>query len=120
MNLEPSEDAVGMYLREMETISPLTNEQILELFREMGQWGDWDEKREAAAKKLIEAHLPLVVEIANKHRSTNILMLDLIQEGNIGLMRAVAQYAETPAGEFRTYAAARIEEAIQKAVSNAG
>ncbi len=118
MNLEASDDPVEMYLREMETIPPLPNEQVLDLFYEMGHWGNWDKKREAAAKKLIEAHLPLVVEIAKKHHLTEIPRLDLIQEGNIGLMRAVAAYAETPAGEFRTYAAARIEEAIQKAVSN--
>jgi len=86
------------------------------LFRELGNSGDWDEQRENVARRLIESQLMLVVKIAQKHSASGVPMLDLIQEGNIGLMNAVRSFAERPIGDFTAHAAACIEDTITKAV----
>jgi RNA polymerase sigma factor (sigma-70 family) len=65
---------------------------------------------------LIESQLMLVVNIARKHSASGVPMLDLIQEGNIGLMKAVRSFAERPVGDFTAHAAACIEDTITKAL----
>jgi RNA polymerase primary sigma factor len=66
--------------------------------------------------ELIETHLKLVVSVAEKHLSSGMPMLDLLQEGNLGLMNAVRSFAAQPGGEFSSYATTRIEESITKAI----
>jgi len=86
------------------------------LFRELGHSGDWDEQRENVARRLIESQLMLVVNIARKHSASGVPMLDLIQEGNLGLMKAVRSFAERPFGDFTAHAASCIEDTITKAL----
>jgi len=104
-------DPVAMYLRELSTIEPLTKEEETSLFLELrGTIGT--ERREAIERRLIESQLPLVASIAKKHAASDIPMLELIQEGNLGLMSSVRSFAETPTGDFPAFAATCIEDAI--------
>ena len=116
MENQDPDDPVAMYIREACNVGPLTREEETKLFRELGRWGDWDEQRENVARRLIESRLLLVVSIAQKHSGAGVPMLDLIQEGNIGLMNAIRSFAKRPIGDFTAYAAAYIEEAIAKAL----
>jgi RNA polymerase primary sigma factor len=108
-------DPVAFYVREVSTVEPLTEAEEAKLFLELGHSGEWDEQRENVARRLIESQLMLVVNIAEKHSAFGVPLLDLIQEGNIGLMGAVRSFAERPIGDFTAHAAACIEEAITKA-----
>jgi len=112
------DDAVAIYIREVTSIEPLTKDEETRLFREFGE-SKADRRNEVAARKLIENRLALVVAIAEKHSPSGVPMLDLIQEGNIGLMNAVKSFAERPTGDFAGYAANCIEEAITKAFGKA-
>jgi len=117
-NHDPA-DPVEMYIREASKVEPITKEEETKLFRELGRldnWGDLDEQRESVARRLIESQLMLVVNIAQRHSEAAVSMLDLIQEGNIGLMNAVKSFAREPIGNFTTHAAAYIEDAIAKAL----
>jgi DNA-directed RNA polymerase sigma subunit (sigma70/sigma32) len=112
-NSDPN-DPVSMYMREVGTLKPLANDEETKLFRELAGPGDWDEARENVARRLIEAHLAQVVNIAQKHAASGVPMLDLIEEGNKGLMNAVRGFAERPIGDFTDYAATSIDDAIKK------
>src|SRR6266576_4108307 len=112
-NSDPN-DPVSVYLREIGTLKPLANDEETKLFRELAGPGDWDEARENVARRLIEAHLAQVVNIAQKHAASGVPMLDLIEEGNKGLMNAVRGFAERPIGDFTDYAATCIDDAIKK------
>jgi len=109
------DDPVAIYIREASNVEPLTKDEETKLFQELAGSEDWDEARENVARRLIEAQLAQVVRIAQKHSSLGAPMLDLIQEGNIGLMNAVRRFAESPIGDFTDYAATCIEDAIKKA-----
>ena len=113
-NHDPN-DPVAVYVREVGKVEPLTKTEETKLFRELGHSGDWDEQRENVARRLIESQLMLVVSIAEKHSASGAPLLDLIQEGNIGLMNAVRSFAERPIGDFTAHAADCIEDAITKA-----
>ena len=108
------DDPVAMYIREACNVEPLTQEEETKLFRGLGHWGEWDEQRENVARRLIESQLMLVVKIAKEHSAAGVPLLDLIQEGNLGLMNAVRSFAERPIGDFTAHAAACIEDAIAK------
>ena len=108
-------DPVAMYLREARNVESLTEEETAKLFLELGNGGDWNGAQENAARRLIESQLMLVVNIAEKHAGQGLSMLDLIQEGNLGLMNAVKNFAENPVGSFTAYAAKCIEGAIENA-----
>jgi RNA polymerase primary sigma factor len=112
-NFDPN-DPVSVYMREVGTFKALTNDEETKLFRELAGPGDWDEARENVARRLIEAHLAQVVIIAQKHSVSGVPILDLIEEGNKGLMNAVRGFAETPVGAFADYAATCIDDAIKK------
>jgi RNA polymerase primary sigma factor len=118
VELHDLNDPVAMYVREVATIKPLTNEEHLELFRQLGSRSAWNDEQENLVRRLIVSQLALVVNIAERHSFAAISMLDLIQEGNIGLMNAVRSFAEKPGANFTAYAAARIEEAIANLVTN--
>jgi RNA polymerase primary sigma factor len=109
-------DDVAMYLREVASIPQLTKDEETELFRQLSTSGNWNEHQETVARQLIESHLALVVDIARRHVLSGILsLLELIQEGNCGLMEAVESFAKTPTGEFSAHAADSIEKAIARA-----
>jgi ATP-dependent Clp protease ATP-binding subunit ClpA len=118
---DPSEDdhdpndPVTIYTREVGGVQPLTKDEETKLFRELAGPENWDEARENVARKLIEGHLAQVVNIAQERSGSGIPMLDLIQEGNSGLMNAVRSFAQRPVGDFTEYAANAIEDAIRKA-----
>jgi RNA polymerase primary sigma factor len=112
-NRDP-DDPVAMYMRELSTIEPLTKDEETSLFQELrGTVGT--EQRETIERRLIESQLPLVASIAQKHTASGIPILDLIQEGNLGLMNSIGSFVETPTGDFPTFAASCIEDAITKA-----
>jgi RNA polymerase primary sigma factor len=114
MEKHDPDDPVAVYKRELSTIEPLTNHEETSLFQELrGTLGA--EQREAIERRLIESQLPLVVSIAEKHTASGIPLLDLVLEGNLGLMKSIRSFAETPTGDFPTFAATCIEDAITKA-----
>ena len=108
----PSSDPVRMYFREMGKVSLLTAEQEVSLARRIER-GDADAKR-----KLIEANLRLVVSIAKRHVGRGMPLLDLIQEGNLGLIRAVEKFDYRRGFKFSTYATWWIRQAITRALAD--
>lgn len=106
------DDPVRMYLREIGKISLLTYEEELELAKKVLE-GDEDAK-----KKLAESNLRLVVSIAKKYVGRGMLFLDLIQEGNMGLIKAVEKFDYTKGFKFSTYATWWIRQAITRAIAD--
>ena len=106
------DDPVRMYLREIGKIPLLTYDQELDLAKKILQ-GD-----EAAKQKLAESNLRLVVSIAKKYVGRGMLFLDLIQEGNMGLIKAVEKFDYTKGYKFSTYATWWIRQAITRAIAD--
>lgn len=109
-----SEDPIRMYLKEIGNIPLLNRQEEGELARRISA-GDED-----AARKLTEANLRLVVSIAKKYVGRGMSFPDLIQEGNMGLMRAVAKFDYTKGFRFSTYATWWICQAITRAIADGG
>ena len=107
-------DLVKMYLNEIGRITRLTDEEEIELALKV-QAGDMD-----ARNKLINSNLRLVVFTAKKYLNRGLSFLDLIQEGNKGLITAVGKFDVTKGYKFSTYATPWIKQAIQKGVINYG
>ena len=105
-------DPVRMYLKEIGQIKLLTTEEELELADRIAE-GD-----EMAKATLAEANLRLVVSIAKRYVGRGMLFLDLIQEGNIGLMKAVEKFDVTKGYKFSTYATWWIRQAITRAIAD--
>jgi len=107
-------DSVQMYLREIGRISLLTGDEEKDLARKIEQGN------EEARRKLTEANLRLVVSIAKKYigRSTHLTLLDLIQEGNMGLFKAVEKFDYKRGFKFSTYATWWIRQAITRALAD--
>ncbi|MBE3035398.1 MAG: sigma-70 family RNA polymerase sigma factor, partial [Actinobacteria bacterium] len=106
----PSSDPVRMYFMEMGKVPLLTAVEEVSLARRI-------ERRDIAAKrKLIEANLRLVVSIAKRHVGRGMPLLDLIQEGNLGLIRAVEKFDYRRGFKFSTYATWWIRQAITRAI----
>lgn len=105
-------DPVRMYLREIGKVSLLSAEDEIKL-AQAAEKGD-----KAAAQKLINANLRLVVSIAKKYVGRGLTLLDLIQEGNIGLMKAVEKYDWRRGFKFSTYATWWIRQAITRAIAD--
>ncbi len=105
-------DPVRMYLREIGRVSLLTYEEEVTLAKRVEK-GD-----RKAREKLINANLRLVVSIAKKYVNRGLTLLDLIEEGNIGLMRAVAKYDWRRGFKFSTYATWWIRQAITRAIAD--
>lgn len=80
---------------------------------------NWNRATRTYREKLIESQLSLVASIAEKQTASGIRMLDLIQEGNLGLMKSVRSFAEAPPGGFPTFAASCTEDALTKAYPKA-
>ena len=106
------DDPVRMYLREIGKIPLLTFEQELDLAQKILE-GD-----EEAKQKLSESNLRLVVSIAKKYVGRGMLFLDLIQEGNMGLIKAVEKFDYTKGFKFSTYATWWIRQAITRAIAD--
>lgn len=109
-----TEDPVRMYLKEIGNVPLLTSEQEVELARRVEE-GDPDAK-----KALTEANLRLVVSIAKKYVGRGMPFLDLIQEGNMGLMKAVDKFDYTKGYKFSTYATWWIRQAITRGIADTG
>jgi len=108
----PTNDPVRMYLKEIGKVSLLTAEEEVSLAKRI-------ERRDMEAKrKLIEANLRLVVSIAKRYVGRGMLFLDLIQEGNLGLIRAVEKFDYRKGYKFSTYATWWIRQAITRAIAD--
>jgi RNA polymerase primary sigma factor len=108
----PSSDPVRMYFSEMGKVPLLTAEQEVSLARRI------ERKDMEAKRQLIEANLRLVVSIARRHTGRGMSLLDLIQEGNLGLIRAVEKFDYTRGFKFSTYATWWIRQAITRALAD--
>ncbi|CAM3172323.1 RNA polymerase sigma factor RpoD [Streptobacillus felis] len=108
------DEPIKMYLREIGQIPLLKSEEEFELARRIGL-GD-----EKAKQELMESNLRLVVSIAKKHTNRGLKLLDLIQEGNIGLMKAVEKFESDKGFKFSTYATWWIRQAITRAIADQG
>lgn len=106
------DDPVRMYLKEIGKVPLLTADEEIEIAQRMEQ-GDDDAKR-----KLAEANLRLVVSIAKRYVGRGMLFLDLIQEGNLGLIKAVEKFDYRKGYKFSTYATWWIRQAITRAIAD--
>ena len=106
------DDPVRMYLKEIGQVKLLSAEEEIELAQKVSE-GD-----KAAKDKLTEANLRLVVSIAKKYSGRGLHILDLIQEGNTGLIRAVDKFDYTKGNKFSTYATWWIRQAITRAIAD--
>ncbi len=106
------DDPVRMYLKEIGKVPLLTAEEEIELAKKM------EEGDEEAKKRLCEANLRLVVSIAKRYVGRGMLFLDLIQEGNLGLIKAVDKFDYTKGYKFSTYATWWIRQAITRSIAD--
>ncbi|NLW16231.1 MAG: RNA polymerase sigma factor RpoD [Firmicutes bacterium] len=106
------DDPVRMYLKEIGRVPLLTPEEEVALAKRM------EEGDEEAKKKLVEANLRLVVSIAKRYVGRGMQFLDLIQEGNLGLMKAVEKFDYTKGFKFSTYATWWIRQAITRSIAD--
>jgi RNA polymerase primary sigma factor len=106
------DDPVRMYLKEIGKVDLLTADEEVELAKRMEQGDEW------AKQQLVEANLRLVVSIAKKYVGRGMLFLDLIQEGNMGLMKAVEKFDYTKGYKFSTYATWWIRQAITRSIAD--
>ncbi len=106
------DDPVKMYLKDIGQVPLLTTDEELELAQKMS------EGQEAAKKRLSEANLRLVVSIAKRYVGRGMLFLDLIQEGNLGLMKAVEKFDYQKGFKFSTYATWWIRQSITRAIAD--
>jgi RNA polymerase primary sigma factor len=114
IGLEMVDEPIKMYLREIGQIPLLTHAEEIELAKGA------DDGDEYCKKQLVEANLRLVVSIAKKHTNRGLKLLDLIQEGNMGLMKAVEKFEYQKGYKFSTYATWWIRQAITRAIADQG
>ena len=107
-------DALQLYLEEIGKIPVLTDSEVIELARRL-EGGDPD-----ARQRLVNANLRLVVAIAKRYQGRGVLLEDLVQEGNLGLIRAVERFDYRRGFRFSTYAAWWIRHRITRAIANQG
>ena len=106
------DDPVRMYLKEIGKVPLLSSEEEMELAKQI------EEGSQYAKKKLAEANLRLVVSIAKRYVGRGMLFLDLIQEGNLGLIKAVEKFDYRKGYKFSTYATWWIRQAITRAIAD--
>ncbi len=114
LTVEPSLDSLRLYLRSIGRVSLLTAEQEVALARRIER-GDM-----AAKQQMIEANLRLVVSIAKSYLGRGLTFLDLIQEGSMGLIRAVEKFDYRRGYKFSTYATWWIRQAVTRAIADKG
>jgi RNA polymerase primary sigma factor len=107
-----SEDPLRVYLAELNRVPPLDRAEEMECIQHIRAG---DEQAEEAGKRLVEANLRLVVTIAERHAHDQIHILDLIQDGNCGLVTAIHTLRESLADDFAMHATPFIERAISEA-----
>lgn len=112
LDTHASEDLVKMYLQEIGRVPLLTREEEVKLAKAVAKGN------EEARKNLALANLRLVVSIAKRHKGSGLPLLDLIQEGNIGLMKAIEKFDYTKGYKFSTYATWWIRQAITRAIAD--
>ena len=110
------DDPIRMYLKEIGKIKLLTPEEELEVAKKMAE--GTEEEQAAARKRMSEANLRLVVSIAKRYVGRGMQLLDLIQEGNLGLMKAVEKFDYTKGYKFSTYATWWIRQSITRAIAD--
>ena len=108
------DDPVETYRREVANVLPLTKAEAAQLFQEARQSGD---QGELAKRRLIENHLYLVLAVVDRYASSSLSVLDLIQEGNVGLMHALERYSGSDLDDFSAYATSFIERFIAEGTS---
>ena len=114
-------DPLRLYLKQMAQVPLLTREQEVEIFKriENGEINEEDSQDAIKGKKeMAEANLRLVVSIAKKYINRGVSFLDLIQEGNMGLMKAVEKFEYRRGYKFSTYATWWIRQGITRAIAN--
>ncbi len=114
LTVEPSLDSLRLYLRSIGRVNLLTAEQEVSLARQIER-GDM-----AAKQRMIEANLRLVVSIAKSYLGRGLTFLDLIQEGSMGLIRAVEKFDYRRGYKFSTYATWWIRQAVTRAIADKG
>src|SRR3989338_3856061 len=107
-------DAIRLYLKDIKKLQLLTAEEELDLARRIKK-GD-----RAARAKMIQSNLRLVINIAKKYSHLGVSILDLIEEGNMGLMKAVEKFNHKRGYRFSTYAAWWIRQYISRSIANQG
>jgi RNA polymerase primary sigma factor len=112
LSVEPSLDSLGLFMREVGEVPLLTADQEVTLAKRVER-GDM-----TAKTQMIEANLRLVVAIAKPHRGRGLSFLDLIQEGSLGLIRAVEKFDYRRGFKFSTYAHWWIRQAVQRALAD--
>ncbi len=110
------DDPIRMYLKEIGKIKLLTPEEELAVAKKMVE--GTEEEKIAARKRMSEANLRLVVSIAKRYVGRGMQLLDLIQEGNLGLMKAVEKFDYTKGYKFSTYATWWIRQSITRAIAD--
>jgi RNA polymerase primary sigma factor len=108
------DDGTMIYLNDISRLPRLTPQEEIELGSRIAQ-GD-----EAALRRMVECNLRLVVSVAKRYRNEGLSLLDLVQEGNIGLMRAARKFDYTKGYRFSTYAIWWIRQAVTRAIANQG
>lgn len=108
--MRDSLDSVALYFRGIKRVQEVSKEELVELWRRCKK-GD-----KKAAKRLVEVNLRLVIPIAKKYYRPGVDFLDLIEEGNLGLMHAVDKFDPKRGFRFSTYAAYWIEQAVRRAL----
>lgn len=135
----PVEDSIQLYLQEIGQVPLLTAEQEMILGKQLAEgkiayqcldqesYATWDERiklerqvalADEARREIIQANLRLVVSVAKKYINSSMSFMDLVQEGNIGLMRAVEKFDYTKGHKFSTYATWWIRQAITRAIAD--
>ncbi|MCE2929495.1 MAG: sigma-70 family RNA polymerase sigma factor [Candidatus Caenarcaniphilales bacterium] len=114
-NKPVSDDSVFLYLREIGKIPTLNNEQEIIVTRSIRKGGVDGEK---AKRQLVQSNLRLVVSIAKRYASNNIQLLDLIQEGNLGLMKAADKFDASRGYKFSTFATWWIRQSISRSIAD--
>src|SRR4051812_25729391 len=108
--MEPSTDTISQYFKGIQKLAQVTREEMHELWKKAKK-GD-----QASKSRIMEANLRLVVPIAKKYHRQGIEFMDLIEEGNLGLMHAIDKFEPSKGYRFSTYASYWIEQSIRRAV----
>ncbi len=107
-------EAIRLYLKDIKKLPLLTPKEEIELAKRIKKGDNW------ARQKMIKSNLRLVINIAKKYSYLGVPMLDLIEEGNLGLMKAVEKFNHRKGYRFSTYAAWWIKQYITRAIANQG